>query len=240
MCSKKALYHSFQLLIYQVRKDAILILLFLAPLLYGLMLRYGIPVIIKIVYEKFQYELDLTPYYLLFDILLSALTPFIYCFAAAFIILGEIDDGITKYLAATPLRKKGYLISRLGFPMFLSFIVTIVLMKIFSLSGLSIPLLLKISILTSIMGFIEALMVVSISNNKVEGMAISKLSGLILMGLPVPFFIQGGVQYVLSFLPSFWIGKYVFEEKPLFWLMAMFVSMLWINILYRIFSRKII
>ena len=65
------------------------------------------------------------------------LSPVMFCFVAAMVILEETDDHITGYLFITTLGRKGYLAARLGLPAVISFIITLVLLPIFRLTKLS-------------------------------------------------------------------------------------------------------
>jgi fluoroquinolone transport system permease protein len=74
----------------------------------------------------------------------------------------------------------------------------------------------------------------------VEGLAMAKLSGLFMLGLPIPFFLFSNVQYWFSFLPSYWIAKLCIEQNYIFSVPAFLSSILWMSILYRKFDRKLI
>lgn len=237
--SVKLLFYSFKQYIHQISKDAMLILLCLAPILCSLFFKFGIPYSQNLLTKHFGLTDILPPYFLLFDLMLAVLTPLLYCFTSAYLILGEIDEGISKYMAVTPLGKKGYLISRLGLPTCISFVVTIIAMNAFSLTDMKIELIIGISFMSAAMGFLEALLVVSISSNRVEGMAVSKISGLILMGIPAPFFIIGRTQYLLFFLPSLWVSKFAMEKNLIYMVVGIVISIGWIAILYSKFKKKI-
>jgi fluoroquinolone transport system permease protein len=232
--------YAFRQFLYQIRKDAILLLLCVAPVLCGVFFRYGIPAIEDLVLEQFGLSDIMKPYYLLFDLMLGVITPLMYCFASAYLILGEIDEGISNYMAVTPLGKKGYLVSRLGIPTVLSAVITMIVMTVFSLTDFSLYIILSLTIMSSAMGYMEALLIVAISGNRVEGMAVSKISGLLILGLPAPFFITGNIQFLLSFLPSFWASKFVSEKNPIFLILNLIISFVWITCLYHKFERKII
>jgi fluoroquinolone transport system permease protein len=81
---------------------------------------------------------------------------------------------------------------------------------------------------------------VAVSGNRVEGMAVSKLSGLLILGLPAPFFIFDKIQYLLFFLPSFWLAKLSVEGNVIYFAVCILVSMCWGGLLYRKFKKKII
>lgn len=236
----KVLLNAFKQYLSQIYKDAILILLCFAPFLCGLFFQFGIPIVEGLLTRYLGLTNIVQPYYLLFDLMLGSLTPLMYSFASAYVILGEIDEGISKYLAVTPIGKKGYLISRLGFPTIIAFLVSIIVLELFHISEISQGTIIMISLLAALLGIIEALLVVAISSNKVEGMALSKLSGLFILGLPAPFFLAGNIQYLLFFLPSFWISKYAMEHNIGYAVLGVAVALIWIKILYGKFKRKII
>lgn len=237
--SRNAMVNAFKQYLMQIYKDAMLILLMIAPLLCGLFFKYGIPYANGLIEKYFKLNEFFDSYYLLFDLFLGSITPLLYCFASAYLILGEIDDNISGYLSVTPLGKRGYLISRLCFPAGLSFVISVGMMSVFTLTEVSFSHRIGISLLGCLLGIMEALLVVSISGNRVEGMAVSKLSGLFFLGLPIPFFVKGGVEYLMFFLPSFWVSKYAMQRQPAFLIIGLGVSFIWIWLLYQKFINKI-
>lgn len=235
----KPLLRSFKMFVRQIFDDAMLFAVCLAPILAACFFQFGIPFIERLLCAYFGKETILADYYLLFDLLLSVLTPYMFCFASAMVMLTEYDENMTGYMAVTPVGKKGYLISRLGFPAMLSLIVSVLLMLGFSLTSWSLPMLVLTCLLTCILSVAVSLLLFALSHNRVEGMAIAKLAGLIILGLPVPFFVLSGVQYLFSVLPSFWIAKLCLEQDCLFVLPALLTALLWIVLLYRSFEKKL-
>ncbi|WP_313341372.1 ABC transporter permease [Sedimentibacter sp.] len=225
------LFVSFKQYLIQITKDAMLFIVCLAPLMCGVLFKFGIPAA-----EKF---LILEPYYLLFDLLLAVLTPMMISYVSAMIILGDIDEGITKYMAVTPLGRSGYLISKLGFPLSVSFFITIIVMMIFSLTKPSLVQMIGISISTSLLGFIMSMIVISISANKVEGMAVMKLSGIVIIGIPLAFLTAENVQYLFFFLPSLWIAKFSLKHSLIYFVVCIAVSSVWILFFVKKFLKKI-
>lgn len=84
-----------------------------------------------------------------------------------------------------------------------------------------------------------ALLLFSLSHNRVEGMALGKLSGLFLLGLPVPFFLHSGVQFLFSPLPSFWMAKLLIDADFVYLLPVLLTALAWLWLLYRKFERKL-
>jgi len=234
----KRLSISFMQYLNQIARDAMLFLSCLAPVLYGLFMKFGIPAAEKFLTGYYSREEVLVPYFLIFDLFLVVLTPMMFSFASSMVILGEIDDGITKYMSVTPLGRGGYLISRLILPLTLSFVVSIIVMNVFSLDIISFEMIILLSFLSSVLGFITTMMVVSLSANKVEGMAITKMSGISMIGIILPFFVLTRIQYLAIMLPSFWMAKFALEGKITYLILCVMVSAGWILLLLRKFMKK--
>ncbi|MDF2950022.1 MAG: ABC-type transport system, multidrug-familypermease [Sedimentibacter sp.] len=236
----KRLWISFMQYINQIARDAMLFLSCLAPVLYGLFIKFGIPAAEKFLTGYYSRKEVLVPYFIIFDLFLVVLTPMMFSFASSMVILGEIDDGITKYMSVTPIGRGGYLISRLVFPLIFSLLVSIIVMNVFSLTIISLEMITVLSFLSSVLGFITSMMVVSLSANKVEGMAITKMSGISMIGILLPFFVSARIQYLAMILPSFWMAKYAMEGKITYLILCIMVSVGWILLLLRKFMKKII
>ena len=80
---------------------------------------------------------------------------------------------------------------------------------------------------------IVALLVIALSANKLEGMAVTKLSSLIILGAVVPWFVPAPLCFGLSFLPSFWMGKAMLESRLTYFLPSYSVAGGWIAALWR-------
>lgn len=83
------------------------------------------------------------------------------------------------------------------------------------------------------------MIILAYAGNKVEGMALAKVSALVMVGLIIPFVITDSTQYVFSFLPSFWIAKFLISNNYWFILPTTFLSGGLIYILYNRYSTKI-
>lgn len=236
----KALFRCFAMFLRQITKDSMLLAALAAPFLAGTAFRFGIPALDAVLCNALGRLELLAAYYRLFDLFLIAMTPYIFCFASSMVILTEVDENMAAYLAVTPVGKRGYIISRLLFPAILSIPVTVVLVQFFFLTPWNVPLLLLACLLSSALSVAATLLIVALSSNRVEGMALAKLSGIVLLGLPIPFFISSDMQYLFSPLPSFWIAKLSVEHNGLVYVLpAVLTLFLWIRGLYGRFVRKL-
>jgi fluoroquinolone transport system permease protein len=89
-------------------------------------------------------------------------------------------------------------------------------------------------------GIIIALLIVALSKNKVEGMAVGKFASLLNVGALIPFFMNSKVQFFASIFPSFWIGKAMRRSVYHLFLVSMLISLLWIIVLSKKLMRKIV
>lgn len=203
----------------------------LAPILAGLLFRFVLPLLEAALTERFPIPAVISPYYVLFDIFFAMLTPAMFCFVSAMVSLEERDEKTAVYLFITPLGKKGYLAARFGIPAAAAFLATAVLLPVFKLTPLSPSEIALLAAAGTLQGIIIALLILTISSNKLEGMAVAKLSSLMIFGAAIPFFIKDGVQYAVFPLPSFWIGKAILENIPFYMLPAFILSAVWIYFL---------
>lgn len=235
----KPLLRSFGIFIRQIIRDDMLWAVCLAPLLVALLFRFGIPYAETLLCAHFQKRTILAGYYLLFDLVLCLMPSYMFCFASAMVMLTERDENMAGYMAVTPVGKTGYMLSRLVLPAAIAFPISILLIHFFSLTDWNYLALSAVSLLMGLSSIAVALFIFSFSRNRVEGMAMVKLSGLLFVGLVAPFFVLSGSQYLVAFLPSFWAAKLCLEENSLLMLPALAVSLVWIWALGRRLERKL-
>lgn len=228
----------FQMLAY-MRRDMILFAACLTPILAGFLFRFATPLLETALTGWLHTPEVLPPYYALIDIFFAMLSPVMFCFISAMVSLEEVDEKTAAYLFVTPLGRNGYLAARFCIPAVAAFLVTVVLLPIFKLTSLSLINIVLFAAGGTLQGTIIALLILTFSTNKLEGMAVTKLSSLMIFGAAIPFFIKHNIQYVISLLPSFWIGKAAFENKLFYMLPAITLSMIWIFVLFKRYLRKI-
>lgn len=235
----RTILQSFLHMMKLVRQDKMLLAAMIAPALAGIAIHFVVPVAEKELIHMTGMPVVLSPYYGLFAVFLASLTPAMFCFIAAMVVLEEHDDHIDCYLFVTGLGRNGYFISHIVLPAIFAFAITMVLLPVFGLTSMSVAEIFFLSLTGGLQGIIIALMIVTISANKLEGMAVTKLSSLMILGAFVPYFISAPLNLYASFLPSFWMGKAVAEKKLVSMLMSVLVAVGWILIIKRKYDRKI-
>ena len=209
----------------QIKSDPMMFAACFTPFIMGALIKFGIPF-----FER---------YYPIFDLLLSIMAPVLLCFAFAMITLEEIDDKVSRYFSITPLGKAGYLFTRLVVPAIISAVIAFIVLLLFSLEKLPTRMMIGLALLGSVQAIIVSLMIITLSGNKLEGMAVTKLSALTLLGIPVPFFIDSYYQFAVGFLPSFWVAKAVQNEAVLYFPIALVVALIWYYFLIKRLFRKL-
>ncbi len=227
----------FQMLAY-MRRDMMLFVVCFAPVLVGFVFRFAIPFLEAALTDWFHISAIISPYYALIDTFFAMISPTMFCFVSAMVSLEEADEKTAAYLFVTPLGKNGYLAARFCIPSIAAFFVTVVLLPVFKLTSLSMIDIILLAAGGTLQGIITSLLILTISSNKLEGMAVAKLSGLMMFGSAIPFFIKDDLQYVLFSLPSFWIGKAVCENVLLYMLPAFALSAMWICFLLKRYLHK--
>lgn len=230
----------FGFMVRQITKEAMMILLLIAPFLAGSLFKFGIPMAEKYICSYFGFTECISPYYDLFDWLLAILIGMLFAFVGGLVSLGEIDDKLTMYYSVIPGGKLGYILSRIVYPAVLSGAAALLLIPVFSIGNLHLFNLFVMVISTVLSGIVTALLVIAISSNKVEGMAVGKLAGGFGAVLFIPLIVKGHVGYIFSPFPMYWIGKFTFEVKNGWYLVAaLILFVIWIVGLYKMFVKKI-
>lgn len=217
----------------QIKSDPMMFAACFTPFVMGALIKFGIPFLERIT------DFSLQAYYPIFDLLLSIMAPVLLCFAFAMITLEEIDDKVSRYFSITPLGKSGYLFTRLGVPSIISAVIAFFVLLLFSLEKLSIGMTICLALLGSVQAIIVSLMIITLSSNKLEGMAVTKLAALTLLGIPAPFFIDSYYQFSVGFLPSFWVAKAMQNEAVLYFSIGLMVALVWYYFLTKSLFRKL-
>lgn len=235
----RAIWLCFLRMAASMRRDAMLAAVCLAPVFAGLLFRFAIPFFESVMTEHFLVTAVLSPYYGLIDVFTAMLPSTMFGFVSAMVFLEEADEKTAAYLFVTPLGKTGYLTARLGIPAAAAFSAVLVLLPLFRLMALSSAAVFLYALVGMLQGLTVALLIITFSSNRLEGMAVAKLSTLPAAGAAVPFFIRGNAQYMLCFLPSFWMGKAACKNRLLYMIPAAALSALWICVLLKRYQRKI-
>ncbi len=201
-----------------VLRDSMLLAFVLAPLFGVTVLRLIVPVATS--YLDRLYSFDLTAYYpLLLSLFLLGL-PMGFGGLVGFMVLDERDDGTLTALRVTPISWSGYASYRISVAVLLSFAYTLGCVSLTGLMPVALlPNLVPAALLTGLFSPVIALLLVTLANNKVEGLALSKAFGIFILGPLVAYFTGPGWQLLFGILPTYWPSKalWVASEGGSFW-----------------------
>ncbi len=222
----------------QVSKDGMIFILVPAPFLVGVVFKFVIPYMNTVLQDKLS--LSIQPWYGFFDSLLICLASMLTAMITAFLLLEERDERIIEFYQITPTGGYTYLLARIGIPMGYAYVVTVFSASIFCISGISAVTVLMSSLVSTLAGIFLAMMMVSLAENRVEGLALSKIMGISLAGLPLVWFVSEPYLYLFAFLPSFWIGRLVKEgADPVVFLCGLLISLFFIVCFTGKFNRRL-
>jgi fluoroquinolone transport system permease protein len=222
----KVLLGSFKLIL----RDTLLFSLVFTPWFQGSLLYFGLPLLQPLLLQTFAF--DLTPWYVLSDMTVLMLAPMMAGVLCGFLMLDERDEGVGEYYNVTPLGGAGYLASRILLPMLYSIGIAPILMALFSLSHPDILRVLFVVLCGGLFGASLALLLLSFASNKVEGLAVSKIMGILMLPMVIPFLTDSPWGYLAAAFPTFWMGV-LFKGQITMLPLALLVSCVWIILLYR-------
>lgn len=221
-----------------ILRDGIMLVLIPAPFLVGIAFRFLLPWLNHFLIQRFAITIE--NYYPLTDGLMMLLAPTLLTMSSAFLLLEESDEGISSYFQITPAGRLHYLAARIGIPALWGFFCSVVIGIVFVLSELSFSSILAISCIATLFSCAVAMMIVTLAANRVEGLAISKLTGITLIGALIPWFISDSWRWIVGILPTFWIGRLTQGTVlGLNLFLGIVSSLLWIAFFVRRFLRKI-
>lgn len=189
-------------------RDPLLVMLVLAPVIWTV----GAVVLVPRLTETLarRYDFDLVPYYPLVITALLLLTSIIIVGGlGAFLVLDEIDAGTLTALRVTPVSLSSFFAYRAATVVVVTTVYVVATMTFSGVlqPGLA-PALIPIGMVAGLSSVVTLLLVVSIAGNKIQGIAMVRLLGLVIAGLPcLPWFVDSAWNLAFGVLPPYWAAK---------------------------------
>lgn len=127
-------------------------------------------------------------------------------FVGALILL-EKDENVLTAIAVTPLSGKGYLIYRVASTFILSFLFTLLMLPIMGLEKANYFLFIPVCVMAASEAPIISVLLASLAGNKVDGMGIGNLLGLLQIVPFLVYLIPGKWQIVFGVIPTYWVVR---------------------------------
>lgn len=191
--------------LHSLRRDQMLRFMIFIPVIVALVLRWGVPLLSAFLLVQFQF--DLHPYYPLMMGFVFPAMPMIIGMVIGFLLLDQRDDQTLTALQVTPMTMSSYLLYRIGVPLVLTTLINGLVLPLSNLVPLGWEVYLVSALSAAPFAPLSALFFASVAQNKVQGFAVSKLTGIILIPAIVAWFIPGAWQYAFGLVPTYWTAK---------------------------------
>jgi fluoroquinolone transport system permease protein len=190
-----------------LRRDPLLIYLSLAPWLMLLLVRSAVPGLTVWLWDG--YGVDVVPYYpLIISFFFIMEIPMIIGVIMGLLLLDERDDGILTALRTTPVSRGAFLSYRLWLMVGLSSTHILICTPLTGIVPPNLlPRLIPVALLSSLFAPLLALSMAAFAGNKLEGLALMKAFGVLLVGPVAAYFIRSDWQLVLGLMPSYWWAR---------------------------------
>lgn len=173
------------------------------PLISGLLARYLLPWIGQ------NYGFDFAPFTDLILVILLLIIPISYGALIGFSILEDRDDNVLINIRVTPLSIHQFLSFRLVAVYFICFLAIIFVICFSNIIKFTVKDTIGLAFLASLEAPISGLLINCFAKNKIEGFAIMKAGGSIIIFPIIALFITSGKELFFSFAPGFWPGKLI-------------------------------
>lgn len=222
-----------------IRRDSMLSWMIVMPILCALLLRWAVPPLTEALILRYGFNLE--PYYpVLLSYFFVAMSPIIFSVLIGFLLLDEKDDQTLTALQITPLSLNSYIAYRVAVPVILTIVLMFVIFPLANLGSLGFGALLLTAISAAPMSPMFAMYLASMAQNKVQGFALTKLSGFVLFLPILAYFIDSGWEFAFGIIPTYWPLKVYWTfaaGEPGAWLYVL-VAVLYQSFVTWLFIRR--
>lgn len=170
------------------------------------------------------------------------LPAFLLGWISGFLLLEDRDDGPLLALDVTPIGKRGFFAYRIAVTIAITAVVSS-LSFWFLAPGLAFPKQLLLLLLTGGEAVIAAFVLLAVARNKVEGLAVTKVTNLLSLG-PLLAAIDSPWRYLAAPVPTFWVGEALgLSASPLndvtLAVLSLLIHAAWAITLYHLALRRV-
>jgi fluoroquinolone transport system permease protein len=202
------------------------------PVLSALIIRWGVPPLTETLLQL--YSFDLAPYYpVILAYFFVVMAPITFAVLIGFLLLDEKDDNTLTALQVTPLSLNNYIAYRVAIPVVLTVVMMFIIFPVANLGELESSKIFWTAVAAAPMSPMFALYLASIAQNKVQGFALMKLSGMVLFAPIFAFFVDSGWEYAFGLIPTYWPMK-------VYWMYAAGESPIWPIILVAVVYQSFV
>jgi fluoroquinolone transport system permease protein len=223
-------------------RDPLMRFMMFYPIIFGLIGRYFLPWIADASGFALEHFADLIL------VILTLLISDAYGALAGFSILEDRDDHILTAIKVTPLSIHGFLAIRLVLVFLLAFVAAIYVMWFSAIGALPVGNIVAIAFLVALGAPMTGLLINALSQNKIEGFAVMKGVGTILIFPFVSLFFVDGKELFFAFAPGFWPAKAIsslirgegvlFLSFQQYYLIGLVYNLVLNGVIYKVFLQR--
>ena len=187
---------------HSVTRDPMLCWIALFTPAFGLLFRFAAPPVADVLRRQFNF--DLVAYYPLLMSFLPLMVAGMIGTVVGFLLLDQRDDETLTALLVTPLSLSDYLRYRLSGLMLLSVVFGAVMVPLAGLTATTTLQAVVSAVTAAPLAPIYALFLGTIAANKVQGFALAKAVGIVMVPCIVLYFVTGPWQSAFGLLPHYW------------------------------------
>lgn len=224
-----------------IYREPMLIMSMLAPIIILLLINLFVPWLNIFLANKWSIKLD--NYYELIISIFLTITPFIIGVLGGLLILDEKEENMIIAYLVSPLGKKGYVIYRLLMPVVMSFIFMLIIMIYVNIYDINILKSIPIVFLASLEAPIISLFMSSFGNNKVEGLTLTKIIGIIILLPILDYVLDNKYTKLAGIFPNFWVSNSFLNSSEnakiylIYVMVGIIISVIYISLLFKKFSK---
>jgi fluoroquinolone transport system permease protein len=223
-----------------ISRDLILLILLPLPFLLALILRFGFPYLSQYISQW----IDLYIYSPLILIFLIVMGPLLTGMVSGLMLVDEADENIIPAIAATPLGRRGYMFYRLTAPFVWTFLILLPVPLLSGLVEINYFIYIPIIFTASLGAPLEALLIAVPAKNKIEAMAIGKVTGVLFIAPFIGWFSRAPWKFFAGILPTFWVSESYFNVIaggvlfPVYITCGLFIHVFFIYLLLKKYNLK--
>lgn len=213
-----------------IRRDSLVAWMIYIPILMALLVRFGAPPLTARLLE--QYNFDLTTYYpVLLSYFFIGMCPIVFGAVIGFLLLDEKDDRTLTALQVTPMPLSSYLIYRVSVPIILTIVMFFIVFPLANLTTFDARMILICGIAAAPMAPMLALFLASIAENKIQGFALMKLTGIFLLAPIFAYFVTSNWELAFGLLPTYWPMK-------VYWMLSAGETNVWLYVVIAVIYQS--
>jgi hypothetical protein len=157
-----------------------------------------------------------------------------------FLLLEDRDEGVLVAVDITPIGKTGFLLYRVTITAIVAAVITAgAVLAVAPSLGPAAHILIVLAV--AVEAVMAAVLLPAIARNKVEGLALTKLTNLAAV-VPLLALIPSPWRYVAGIVPTYWIGELIAPDAmlpmPSVVAATLATHLCWLAVLVRIFARR--